>query len=316
MNRMLSQLRTRKRWLWLCSAGLLVLFLPLGCSMFGPAFEPAIDTPEMRARQLQSMFAETPEGRVHYVVAGQPRSAGARILFVHGSPGTWDAWKGFLEDPELRAAAHLVAVDRPGFGGSQRGQAVDSLKRQAEALAAVLEQDRPGGIEVRGESPTDRTKAWPPTIVVGHSLGGPIAARLAMDRPDLVAGLLLVAPSIDPAEERHRWYNIAGATLAVQWFLPVDWTVSNREIWPLKKELTAMLPLWPSIRCPTIVVQGLADDLVPPENADFAERSMPPGEVRVDRYPGETHFILWQKPETVRQPLLELLARADSRANG
>lgn len=270
-----------------------MLLLPLGCTLFGPQFEPEIDTPEMRADQLTSRFVAAPQGRMHVVVAGRPSPAEARVLFVHGSPGTWDGWKGYLEDPELRAAARLLAPDRLGFGGSERGRAEPSLASQAAALAAVLESE-PG----------------PPAVVVGHSLGGPIAARLAIDRPDLVAGLLLVAPSIDPAEERHRWYNIAGATVVVQWFLPIDWTVSNRELWPLKQELEAMLPLWAGVRCPTIVVQGLADDLVPPGNADFAELRLAPGKVRIDRYPGENHFILWKRPETVRKPLLDLLSGA------
>lgn len=268
--------------------------------MLGPGFEPAIDTPEMQASALRSHFVETPEGRMHFVVAGRPLPAPARVLFVHGSPGTWDAWKSYLTDPDVRAAAHLVAVDRLGFGGSGRGRAEPALAKQAAALAAVLEM---------GES-----APGPPTIVVGHSLGGPIAARLAMDRPDLVAGLLLIAPSIDPAEEHHRWYNVAGAARVVQWFLAIDWTVSNRELWPLKEELAAMLPRWKTIRCPTIVVQGLADDLVPPGNADFAERTLPAASSRVDRYPGETHFILWKRPETVRAPLLELVAAAVARA--
>jgi pimeloyl-ACP methyl ester carboxylesterase len=289
----------RARWLLAAAGALLILALPLGCSMLGPGFEPEVDTPEMQAAGLHSRFVETAWGGMHFVVAGRPQPAAARVLFVHGSPGTWDAWTGFMKDPELGAAARLLAVDRPGFGGSARGRAVPSLAAQAAALAAVLERgDGDGALPGR------------PAIVVGHSLGGPIAARLAMDRPELVAGLLLVAPSSDPAEERHRWYNVAGATLAVQWFLPVDWTVSNRELWPLKQELEAMLPRWGSIRCPTIVVQGMADDLVPPANADFAERRLAPDRVRVDRYPGAGHFILWQRPETVRKPLLELLAGA------
>jgi pimeloyl-ACP methyl ester carboxylesterase len=251
----------------------------------------------MRASGLGSRFVESGSGRVHFVVAGLARPDAAQVLFVHGSPGTWNAWQRFLEDPELRAAARLIALDRPGFGGSERGQAVPSLARQAAALAAVLERGRS-----RGEVPVR------PAIVVGHSLGGPIAVRLAIDRPDLVAALVLVAPSIDPALERRRWYNHAGATRVVQWFLPIDWTISNRELWPLESELREMLPRWPEIRCPVIVVQGLADDLVPAANADFAERQLSQGSVRVDRYPDEGHFLLWQKPETVRRPVLELLA--------
>ena len=170
----------RRRWWILGAAVLVVVLLPVGCSMLGPGFEPAIDTPEMEANELKSHFVETAEGRLHFVVAGRALPAPARVLFVHGSPGTWDAWRGFLMDRELRAAARLIAVDRVGFGGSERGRAEPSLERQAVALAAVLESE-PG----------------PPAIVVGHSLGGPIAVRLAIDRPELVAGLLLSAPSID-----------------------------------------------------------------------------------------------------------------------
>ena len=70
-----------------------------------------------------------------------------------------------------------------------------------------------------------------------------------------------------------------------------------------------MLPRWPEIRCPVIVVQGLEDDIVPAANADFAESRLSRGGVRVDRYPGDGHSILWQKPETVSRPVLELLAR-------
>ncbi len=291
----------RKRRLLFGGGALLVLLLPFGCSMLGPAFEPAIDTPEMEASGLRSRFVESASRRLHFVVAGRPQPEAAQVLFVHGSPGTWDAWQRFLEDPELRAAARLIALDRPGFGGSERGLAEPSLARQAAALAAVLERGAtPGAVPGR------------PAIVVGHSLGGPIAARLAIDRPDLVAALLLVAPSIDPALERRRWYNVAAATRVVQWFLPIDWTVSNRELWPLESELREMLPRWPEIRCPVIVVQGLADDLVPAANADFAERQLSPGSLRVDRHPDEGHFLLWQRPETVRRPLLELLARSGS----
>jgi len=91
--------------------------------MLTPAFEPAIATPEMLASDLHSRFAETDSGRVHFVVAGSPHPDAARVLFVHGSPGAWDAWERFLKDPELRAAARLIALDRPGFGGSERGRA-------------------------------------------------------------------------------------------------------------------------------------------------------------------------------------------------
>ncbi|MGE0640608.1 MAG: alpha/beta fold hydrolase [Thermoanaerobaculia bacterium] len=287
--------RRRWRWILLALAGVVVLGAAVGCSMLSE-FQPAIDTPEMRSSGLTSGFVETASGRIHVVRSGLAPGA-SRVLFVHGSPGTWSAWEGWMENAALRSAARLLAPDRIGFGGSERGTAEPSLARQAASLAAVLEAE-PG----------------PPAVVVGHSLGGPIAVRLAMDRPDLVAALLLVAPSIDPALEKHRWYNVAGATLAVQLFLPVDWTTSNRELWPLKRELEAMMPLWRGIDCPTVVVQGEADDLVPAANADLAERQLAHlgDRLEIRRYPGMGHFILWQRPETVTEPLLELLGAGHS----
>ncbi len=280
-----------RRWGWIAAAALAgILALAAGCAIFGPSFAPAVDTPAMRAAALVSRFVAGPDGPVHVVTAGRAEPGAPRVLFVHGSPGTWEAWRIFLTEPGLTGAARLLAPDRPGYGGSGRGHAEPSLARQAEALAAVLESE-----------------AGPPAVVVGHSLGGPIAARLAMDRPDLVAGLLLVAPSVDPVLERRRWFNVAGSWRLIQLLLPIDWVVSNRELWPLRGELERMAPRWPEIRCPVRLVQGTADRLVPPANADFVEGVLPAANLVVHRYPGAGHFILWEHPETVTAPLLELL---------
>lgn len=278
------------------SGGAAVLAAVAACAALRP-FPPVLDSPEMRAHGLASRFVPTAEGRMHLVESGPRDPASPRVLFVHGSPGTWDAWRRWLEEPELAQRAHLLAVDRLGYGASQRGHAVASLALQARALADVLTA-APG----------------PPAIIVGHSLGGPIAVRLAMDRPDLVAGLVLIAPSIDPDLERHHWYNVAGAARVVQWFLPIDWIVSNRELWPLRRELREMWSRWPGVRCRTIVIQGTADDLVPPANADFAARMLPADQVEVRRFDHIGHFILWQRPELVRQAIEDLLPRPASGA--
>ena len=265
-----------------------------------PQFRPAIDTPEMRVAGIASRFVDAGSGRIHVATSGDTTAA-RRVLFVHGSPGTWEAWRGFLSEPRLRERALLLAPDRPGFGGSSRGEAEPSLARQAAAMAAVLD-DSPGAANA-------------PAVVVGHSLGGPIAVKLAIERPDLVGALLLVAPSVDPALEKRRWFNHAGSLRLVQWFLPVDWIASNRELWPLREELEAMLPDWSSIASEVIVVQGEKDRLVPAANADFAERMLD-GRADVRRYPDDGHFILWQKPETLTGPLIELLDRAAAPAAG
>jgi pimeloyl-ACP methyl ester carboxylesterase len=284
-----ARTRSRRRAAIVATAVAAVAALPFGCAVFAPSFAPTDLGAGLVERGVGDVTVAGPVGPVRAVVTPRrPRT----VLFVHGTPGTWEAFRGYLADPELAGRARLIAVDRPGFGRSGRGRAVGSLETQAAALAAVLEGTASG-----------------PAVVVGHSLGGPIAARLAADRPELVAGLVLVAPSIDPALERWRWYNVAASWRVVQWLLPVDWVTSNRELAPLAGELERLRPLWHRIAAPVVVVQGGRDELVPAANADFAERVLPAPRLEVRRHPEDGHFILWQRPETVRGPILDLLER-------
>jgi len=288
----------RGRRLWVVAGLGAVLAAALGiagCSLLGPEFEPEVASPAMVEQAIESRFVDGFDGsRIHYVVAapGTPAPEGPAVVFVHGSPGTWEAWTRYLDDPELRGRARLLALDRPGFGASSRGEAEPSLARQAEAVARVL-----------------ATEGADRAVIVGHSLGGPVAAQLAVDDPARVAGLVLFAPSIDPALERRRWYNVAGSLLVVQWFLPVDWITSNREIWPLRDELEALAPRLASIEVPTVVVQGDRDELVPPANADFLERRLPSEWVEVRRLAGAGHFFVWQAYDRARSAILEVLER-------
>ena len=286
----------RKRW-WLLGLALVLAAVAAagGCSMLEP-FEPTVPTGEMAAAGIAGRIVATSEGPIYLVSStGPPEAAGPAVVFVHGSPGTWEAFQVWLSDPELGRRARLVSVDRPGYGISGRGTAEPSLEKQARRIAAALRAD---GVER--------------AILVGHSLGGPVIARMAIDFPERVAGLLLVAPSIDPALERHRWYNVAGSLVVVQWFLPVDWVVSNREIWPLKRELQGLATRLGEIRVPTVVLQGDDDDLVPPANADYVERAFTGARVELRRIPGAGHFVLWQQPELVRDAVGDLLDRASS----
>jgi pimeloyl-ACP methyl ester carboxylesterase len=210
-----------------------------------------------------------------------------RIVFVHGTPGSWEGWGRYLGDEDLQRRATLIAVDRPGFGDS-KGDVVPDLHEQARLLQPLL----------RGPDPA-RAQLPVTTIVVGHSLGGPIAAELAMDYPREVQGALLIAPSIDPVTEVPRWYNKAMTWWAVDKlvtaFLDPELKAANLELMPLADQLKVMEPRWKSLPMPVTVIQGEKDDLVDPRTADFAARVLPAGD-RVIRVPDEGHFVLWEKP--------------------
>lgn len=214
------------------------------------------------------------------------------ILFVHGSPGDWSGWSQYLMDGELQRRAHLIAVDRPGFGESGRGKVERSLNKQCSDIAPLLDKAIPGQR----------------VIVVGHSFGGPVVSRLAMDYGAQITDVVILAGSIDPEQEHTKWYQYPADWAVVSWMLPDGLVVANREIRALKPELARMLPLWSNITQRVTVIQGEKDDLVPPENADFAERMLTKAaSVQIVRIPGMNHFIPWTKYEVVKAELLRHL---------
>ena len=106
--------------------------------------------------------------------------AGPPLLLLHGFGGA--AWN-FTAMAPLLAGRRLVVPDLPGHGGSAPLPA-PTLAGFADAVAGLL--DEPAG-------------------VLGHSLGGVVALRLAERHPELVAGLVLAAPAgISSSTRRAR----------------------------------------------------------------------------------------------------------------
>lgn len=217
------------------------------------------------------------------------------VIFVHGSPGSWTAFIDFFKDSTLYNHAHLISVDRLGFGKSGLGKVEGSMHRQAKAIAAIVKATGSG------------SKA----ILVGHSLGGPVIARLAMDFPDQVQGLIIVAGSIDPGLEKKEWFRPIIGSFPIRQLIPGDLDVSNREIRPLRGELIQMLPHWKDIHIPVTVIQGEVDDLVPAANAAFAKKMLVNAPVSIQMIPQMNHFIPWRRPELIRSAILEQLRHAD-----
>ncbi len=283
--------------------------IAFGLALIGACSQPPQATPH--DDRIDELFPDPPRPaardyvvdghKIHYLLMpGGP----ARIVFIHGTPGDWQGWRNYLSDERLRARATMIAVDRPGFGGSERGQMQPKLAEQARLLAPLLKMADGG----EGGA-----------VLVGHSLGGPIAARMAMDYPANVRAALLISPSIAPDYEAPRWFNDLGDSwlaraLKGSWlqhqFADDDLYNSNAEIMPLVHELKLMEPLWPRVTMPVTVMQGMKDTLVDPRTADYAEAVLPrPGGV-VLRLPEEDHFVLWSEPNLVVDAILALLDRS------
>ncbi len=207
-------------------------------------------------------------------------------FFVHGSPGSWSAFADFMKDTDLLKKVKIVSVDRIGFGYSEFGEGEKSLTKQAEYLLPIVQQYKKPGKKL---------------ILIGHSLGGPLIARMAMDYPMLIDNLVIVAGSISPyLEPNEKWFRIPLSFSAISVLLPKSFRASNLELLYLKPELIKMLPYWKNIQQPVTVIQGKKDVLVSPENAAFAKK-MITNSRKLDFIilDDMNHFVPWSHPQLI-----------------
>jgi len=111
---------------------------------------------------------------VHVRTAGD---AGPTVLMLHGASANSREFAWTLA-PGLADTHRVLMADRPGHGYSQRPRHGERLGIQAQQMASVLAELSPDV----------------PAVVVGHSFGGAVALRLALDHPERVSGVVLLAP--------------------------------------------------------------------------------------------------------------------------
>ncbi len=210
-----------------------------------------------------------------------------RLLFLHGTPGSWEAFSAYLEDPQLSARFDMYAIDRPGFGAT-RLPLMPDLERQARALRPWCE-------------------AHGPFIIVGHSLGSSLALALAVAAPGCVDAILSIAGSVAARYERPRWFNRMAEWPVVRGLIPGALQRANREVLALGGSLDALEPAFAQLRVPIVLMQGAKDGLVDPRSArDLIDRLPADAPVRLHWLPEHGHFVLWEDPSLIRQALITL----------
>jgi 2-hydroxy-6-oxonona-2,4-dienedioate hydrolase len=111
------------------------------------------------------------------------------ILFIHGLGSSSDRWLD-IPDALSRYFHPVVAVDLIGFGGSDKPVAVDyTIEYFSKFIRDVIDCKQIW----RNDDGEDEDR--PKTIIVGHSLGGYIGAKVAIEGQDLIEKLVLVDSS-------------------------------------------------------------------------------------------------------------------------
>lgn len=127
--------------------------------------------------------APEPAHRAEWIRAGDVNVRAVRmgtgdttIVLMHGYGESLLAWRGIAD--RLARRYRVLAFDLPGFGAGDKPDAGYDLATTTARVADLV-----------------RRSARRPTILVGHSVGGEIAASVALAYPDLVQGLVLIAPA-------------------------------------------------------------------------------------------------------------------------
>jgi pimeloyl-ACP methyl ester carboxylesterase len=238
-----------------------------------------------------SAFLPTPNGRLHYHVAGE----GPPLLALHGSgPGVsgWANFRGNL--PALARDFTTYLLDLPGFGESY------SPARHPLAAAPAAVVDFLDGLGLG------------PLPMLGNSMGGAVAARIAADQPERVTrlatiggiGLALLTPSPpegikllvefveDPTLERlTKWMEsmVYDPAVLTEEFVQMRWQAAtdpaaaadigrlyNRPMLEAMRTRTAgaaeQIALLTRIQAPTLIMFGRDDRVTPLDSALTAMR--------------------------------------------
>ena len=263
----------------LCSA-ISVALATVGCAPPGPV-APAQAVEALR----QPVVLGAPLNIRLSVLRAGPADA-PLLLLVHGTPGSAASWADYLLHPP--AGLQVVALDRPGFGQSGPDGALPGLAEQAAAVVALL--------------PTDGR----PVVLLGHSLGGPVVARVAADHPGRITGLVLLAASLDPGQEQIHPLQRLGDWAPLRGLLPRAIRNANTELLALKPELEALAGQLPRIRARVVIVHGTADDLVPVANVAFMQARLTGAScVITTLLDGRNHFLPWNSAADVRQAVAQ-----------
>jgi pimeloyl-ACP methyl ester carboxylesterase len=232
--------------------------------------------------------------RIRWRVAGE----GPPIVLVPGLSASWRWWRGVLPLLSRDYTCHLL--DLPRFTGTRRPDAA------AEWFSTWAD-----GIDLRQ------------IRLVGHSLGGAVAARLAVMRAELVQALVLIAAVGMPSRRRlgeYAWplFTTLRATnpvflsrIAADAVRSAPAALVRGGLYSARADISSEAR---EIRAPTLLVWGERDTLVPLSLAAEWQRAVPSSRLVV--LPGVGHVPMVERPREFAELLLEFLHEPGNSVGG
>jgi pimeloyl-ACP methyl ester carboxylesterase len=170
-----------------------------------------------RAFPAQGKAIEVKGATINVVDIGPRDVAGRPVVMIHGASSNLEVMRYPLG--EMLAKSHrVILIDRPGHGWSSRlSEVAATPAAQGRMIEEALEKLATG-----------------PVILVVHSWAGALGARMAIDYPERIAGLVMLAPIAYPWRGGVGWFNelltvpAIGPLLAHTIVLPLGFLLKNR----------------------------------------------------------------------------------------
>jgi pimeloyl-ACP methyl ester carboxylesterase len=221
--------------------------------------------------------------------------AGRPLILIHGLGGSSHCWAWNV--PALAHSCRVHVIDLLGFGRS-RGQRF-VLREAAGLLVRWMDQRGLGRASV-----------------VGHFMGGLIAACLAAQFPERVERLGLVAAAVLPVERHslhHAWRLVRRLPHLPLTLLSVLGTDALRAgpvtlITALRELLSTDIRLnLAGIEAPTLIIWGERDATLPLAVGRQLQRHLPQAAFLV--LPGAGHFPMWDRPTAFNKAVMQFVGR-------
>ena len=220
----------------------------------------------------------------HIDVTVSDRGTGRPYLILHGGAGPQSV-AGFAELLGTALGARVIAPTHPGFGGTSRPSALDSVRALAGVYAALLER-----LDLRD------------VTIIGNSIGGWIACELALLAPARLARIVLVGPT-GIEVEGHPVANVFALTMPeimqLSYYDPAPFRIDPATIPDAQKAVfaanRAALAVYggqtsgdPTLRArlarlhvPTLILYGAADRIVDASYRDAFAAAIPGARLEV-----------------------------------
>jgi pimeloyl-ACP methyl ester carboxylesterase len=285
----------------------------------------------MQSPEIKHEYAHVNGVRLHYAVAG----SGKLILFVHGFPEFWYAWKNQLI--EFGKDHKAVAVDMRGYNLSSKPTEVDQYR-----VGVVME-------DIRALAEKLGYKKF---VLVGHDWGGGVAWSFAIAHPECLEQLVIINaphPAIfarelrdNPLQQKASQYMLmfrspgAEAALSADHYaalvkgVALEFSEEEKKIyieaWSQPGALTGGLNYYRAarlgpqasfaidtskfvVRVPTLVIWGEKDSFLLTGNLEGMDAFVP--ELTIKRIPDATHWVVREKPQLVNSYIRDFIGVHD-----